>query len=662
MALMQKFIAWVVGIFLGIFPFVFFENYLFPATTSKYIAFSVLIISLLFIVGFWSIFYAPKRRIESRFNLVDLSISLFFLASWITAIFGVDFVHSVWSNQSRMQGLALLSLVYSFYIISRFFIDLDGWKIIRRFSILGGVGMSLVSYISLFSKSGYFAYGAEAYTIGNSSYAGLYLVIMFFFILNALADEWKERMIGRRIFDLFSLVLIFFSPLFFNWEVLVSGNESNVFDLVGSARTSALVLVLSVVVVLVLKFIHQRTEKKTRLIFAGSAVAIFFALYAVLLGQFFNDQSKLRQWYDAESTAARPIVWQMAVDAIKERPVTGWGIENFEYGYQKYFDSRLAQPDYVGEIWFDRVHNVVLDTLIGGGIVLFIFYLLVFLILPAYLFVIFFGEDGYKYLIPLLLLVHFVELQTSFDVLISTVYIFCVLSLLSSIVDKEKILSIPTFDFQMSRDKRVVAGVVLVLVSSTLCFVLFKPTSSNKQSFFASFELEDGAKRNEMLSRGLDFTPYAHDSARFVMFQVIKDIRENPEILKDKQKVEILKKEFSVYEQTFRNRIEKNPLDFRAKLNLAYVLQYQLVLGQGNVKDSIELAESAVLESPNHPVAPAFVALGKLYSKDLKGSWDYANAYANKYPNVVLPQKVKKHIEDQIRSFPSIEIFPFGNI
>jgi hypothetical protein len=352
----------------------------------------------------------------------------------------------------------------------------------------------------------------------------------------------------------------------------------------------------------------------------------------------------------------------MAVDAIKERPVTGWGIENFEYGYQKYFDARLAQPDYVGEIWFDRVHNVVLDTLIGGGIVLFVFYLFVFLILPAYLFIRFFGEDGHKYLIPLLLLVHFVELQTSFDVLISTVYIFCALSLLSSIVDKEKILSIPTFDFQMNRDKRIVAGIVLVVVSTTLCVVLFKPTSSNKQSFFASFELEDGIKRNEMLSRGLTFTPYAHDSARFVMFQVIKNIRENPEILKDKNKVEVLKKEFSLYEETFRSRIEKNPLDFRAKLNLSYVLQYQLVLGQGDVKESIDIASSAVLESPNHPVAPAFVALGRLYSKDLKGSLDYATDYANKYPNVVLPQRVKKHIEDQIRSFPSVEIFPFGNI
>ena len=659
---MQKFIAWVVGIFLGIFPFVFFENYLFPATTSKYIAFSVLIISLLFIIGFWSLFFAPKRRIESRFNLIDLSVSLFFVASWVTAIFGVDFIHSVWSNQSRMQGLALLSLVYGFYVISRFFINIDGWKIVRRLSAVGGVVFALLSYFSLWSKAGYFAYGAESYTIGNSSYAGLYLVIMFFFILNTLADEWKERMIGRRIFDSISLALIFFSPLFFNWEVLVSGSESNIFDLVGSARTSALVLALSIVSIFVLKLVHSRTSKKTRLVFAGSAVAIFFALYAVLLGQFFDDQSKLRQWYDAESTAARPIVWQMAVDVIKERPIIGWGVENFEYGYQKYFDARLAQPDYVGEIWFDRVHNVVLDTLVGGGIVLFVFYLFLFLILPAYLFVRFFGEDGHKYLIPLLLLVHFVELQTSFDVLISTVYIFCVLSLLSSIVDKEKILSIPTFDFQISRDKRVIVGIVLILVSSTLCFVLFKPTSSNKQTFFSSFELEDAVKRNEMLSDGLKFVPYAHDSGRFVMFQVIKDIRENPEILKDKEKVEVLKKEFSTYEETFRRRIEVNPLDFRAKLNLAYVLQYQLVLGQGDVKESLEFAESAVLESPNHPVAPAFVALGKLYSKDLKGSWDYANAYANKYPNVVLPQKVKKHIEDQIRSFPSVEIFPFGNI
>ena len=75
---------------------------------------------------------------------------------------------------------------------------------------------------------------------------------------------------------------------------------------------------------------------------------------------------------------ARYIVWKMAWNGFLERPILGWGLENFNVTFGKHFDSKLYLREYGGEIWFDRAHNIVLDTLINSGIVGLISYLSIF--------------------------------------------------------------------------------------------------------------------------------------------------------------------------------------------------------------------------------------------------------------------------------------------
>lgn len=74
------------------------------------------------------------------------------------------------------------------------------------------------------------------------------------------------------------------------------------------------------------------------------------------------------------TTGARTLVWGMAYQGFKERPVLGWGQENFNYVFNKYYDPRM----YGQEQWFDRTHNVFLDWLIAGGIFGLIGYLSLF--------------------------------------------------------------------------------------------------------------------------------------------------------------------------------------------------------------------------------------------------------------------------------------------
>lgn len=64
----------------------------------------------------------------------------------------------------------------------------------------------------------------------------------------------------------------------------------------------------------------------------------------------------------------------MALEGIKERPILGWGQENFNLIFNNYYETRLWQQ----EPWFDRAHDSIFDWLSNAGILGLISYLSLF--------------------------------------------------------------------------------------------------------------------------------------------------------------------------------------------------------------------------------------------------------------------------------------------
>lgn len=71
---------------------------------------------------------------------------------------------------------------------------------------------------------------------------------------------------------------------------------------------------------------------------------------------------------------ARTLLWGMSWKGVEERPILGWGQDNFIYVFSKYYDPEM----YAQEQWFDRTHNVFFDWLIAGGFLGLIGYLALF--------------------------------------------------------------------------------------------------------------------------------------------------------------------------------------------------------------------------------------------------------------------------------------------
>ncbi|MEK7552753.1 MAG: O-antigen ligase family protein, partial [Patescibacteria group bacterium] len=75
------------------------------------------------------------------------------------------------------------------------------------------------------------------------------------------------------------------------------------------------------------------------------------------------------------SQNARFLIWGMAWRGFEERPILGWGPDNYVPVFNKYYHPGL----YAQEQWFDRAHNVFFDWLIAGGILGLAAYLSLFI-------------------------------------------------------------------------------------------------------------------------------------------------------------------------------------------------------------------------------------------------------------------------------------------
>ncbi len=65
------------------------------------------------------------------------------------------------------------------------------------------------------------------------------------------------------------------------------------------------------------------------------------------------------------SVVTRLIALKVGFSAWQERPILGWGMENFNIAYNRHFDPLYS---YFAEDWFDRAHNRLVDVLVTQGV------------------------------------------------------------------------------------------------------------------------------------------------------------------------------------------------------------------------------------------------------------------------------------------------------
>jgi hypothetical protein len=172
-------------------------------------------------------------------------------------------------------------------------------------------------------------------------------------------------------------------------------------------------------------------------------------------------------------TQGRYFVWPMAIEGWKERPILGWGQENFTYIFQEHYRPEM----YELEPWFDRAHNIFLDWLVVGGLVGITSYLSLYLVL---LYLLWWKSESLshaeKSIITGLLAAYFFHNIFVFDHLISYILFFSLLAYVHSLVR----MDLPVADDTVTpRSFKFALPVVLVLLIVSIYFGNIKPLGTN---------------------------------------------------------------------------------------------------------------------------------------------------------------------------------------
>lgn len=494
-------------IFIGLFlipfvPFLVSSSFFFPFITTKAFTWRI-IIEIIFaawiLLAFLDADYRPKK------SIISYAILGFLIIIGLADLFGVAPVKSFWSNFERMEGfVTLLHLGMFFTVISSVFNEID-WKRWWNTTLAASFVMVLYSLLQIIGLKTINQGGARVDgTLGNAIYLAVY---MLFHIFIALLFLWRERksIALRWVYGLLIL--------------------SQMFVLYYTATRGAILGFLGGLFVMTILNIRNKEDQIIRKTSISALVGL-----VVLVGGFilirnseFVTSSPVLSRFSSLATEnlnrqGRYFVWPMALEGAKDRPILGWGQENFNYVFQEYYSPEMFHL----EPWFDHAHNIFLDWLVAGGIFGLLSYLILYIVLifsiwkPATSL-----SHAEKSVLTSLIAAYFFHNIFVFDHLISYILFFSLLAYIhyrssSKVIFREQSIT-------EVRVKAVALPAVSILLILSLYFVNIKPVMTN---IFLIKALKSIQTPGEIATAAQYFKK-AHDASRLGRPETIEHIASN---------------------------------------------------------------------------------------------------------------------------------------
>lgn len=353
------------------FPFIGGKDYFFRASIE---------LALIFFVLWWA-FEAKKGEIDDRARIVFksplfMAVSAFALAFLLSAIFADDPHAGFWSNYERGEGAFQMLHYYAFFVLLVFlFRDKSDWRRAFLLSLTASILMTAYGMGALFKLDGFV--GPQNIcdrfqgSLGNPAYVAPYLMFSMFYALWL----WVTGKINAHRHALYAALFAVF-VLFF----LFTQTRGAFLGLGASALAVSLYLAFSLPAG---KLKRISVAAFAAMLLLGS-LAFVFRHKAIPLVPTCESSSRLLDISTSDQTAqTRFWTWGSAWKGFLEKPIFGWGPENFTAVFDKYFDPRHFVPGMRTETWFDRAHSVYFDYLAETGIVGLLSYLGIFATLFA---------------------------------------------------------------------------------------------------------------------------------------------------------------------------------------------------------------------------------------------------------------------------------------
>lgn len=353
------------GIFAIPFVVLIISNSLFfPFITGKNFAFRI-IVEVIF--ASWIILALYDAQYRPKFSWILASfLGLLGVMAFANAL-GQYPLQSFWSNYERMEGYVTLVHVCMYIVVLGSVMRTRAlWY--RYFNTIIGVALMLTLY-AFAQLSGNIKINQGGWrldgTLGNSAYMAIYMLFLIFFT-TYMAIHAKSK--GMR-YSYGALILLFV------YLLIQTATRGTILGLVGGSLVAVFYIAL---------FAKQSPAlRKT----AGGGLIALVAVVGLFVA--FKDSSFVQENRYLQRVASISLseaqnrfnIWSMAFEGVKERPILGWGQSNYSYVFNEYFRPELHGQ----EAWFDRVHNIVMDWLIAGGVLGLIAYFSIMLSAVYYL-------------------------------------------------------------------------------------------------------------------------------------------------------------------------------------------------------------------------------------------------------------------------------------
>ena len=325
---------------------------IFPFNVGKFVFFRALVdLSLIFFIWAWAsgkIVIDHKSFIKPIAIGVAIFVAMFLLASF----FAYDPLAAFWGNFERGEsGVQLLHLLIFFFLMTTLFRNENDWQKMLK-SILVSAFLSVLYGLFTGSVSGFIGYRFSLNdrfqgSLGNPGYMAQFMIFaVFFAIYLMLGSETK-----------FKSYWYGFLSVFFSIFLLLSQTRGALLGFVAGISAFLIYLIIG---------IHKKNPK----LISGLILLLLFASLILLINSrnlpFIKKTPVIGQIANIslEAGTTRIWTWGIAVKGIVDRPIFGWGPENFSVGFDKYFDTRYFIPSRENRFYdtlFDRAHSVIFD-------------------------------------------------------------------------------------------------------------------------------------------------------------------------------------------------------------------------------------------------------------------------------------------------------------
>lgn len=570
------------------------RSYIFPFIVPKIVFFRsvVEVMTVLYIL----LLTINWQQYKPKSNYLNIGVVLFLFSFAISTFVGTDAYHSFWDNHERMLGLfTLIHYVAFYFVCAGVMRDWKDWKWAGRVFLTSGFVVMFVGWLQTQMPDLLLNQGSTrvASTLGNSIYVGNYGLFLTF--LASLLFSREKNVFWKWSYG--------FAGIFGFMGMFWSGTRGSLLGLVFGA-----IFALIGYVVVLKKYPKIRMALISLMILG---IACMSLLYTFRNTDFVKgipgvNRAVSTSFSDLKSSA-RWIAWEIAVEGWKERPIFGWGPNNYFYAFNEHYKSRSLDFGY-GETWFDNAHNIVLNTLaVQGAFGLFTYFAVYILALVSLLIAYRKNIVDFHFAIigGAFVVAHFVSVITVFEDPTSYIYLMFWLAMVSvmsfslntnSVESTKKVVVV-----LQNPDTKIGNGLILGmgLVGFIAVFIFnIQPARANQKTLDAIRAImADPIAGIPVVKEALEFTsPHIDDIRSDISRSVSQSLSSNWQKIGKEKSNELL----TLTTDNLEKNLILHPLDIRNQLTLAQMYQLGATMNNNGmfIVKSESVLEDALKKSP----------------------------------------------------------------